>query len=218
MLKRTIVLSFMLCLPLFADSQPTGITTVGEGVVKATPDMATISVGVVSENVKAVTAMEQNSQAVEKMLSTVARYGIEKKDVKTTSFQITPNFVYVNNQKPKLVGYSVSNELEIHVRHLDSAGKVMDELVRDGANRVSSVSFGFADPSAMLDQAREGAVKDAKRRAEIMAKAAGVALGSLINLTENENTPPHPRQFYAAAEASFAKTAEVPLQAGEQGI
>lgn len=218
MLKRTIATSLFLCLPIFADSQPTGITSQGEGVVKAKPDMATISAGVVSENVKAVAAMEENTAAVAKMLSTIERFGVEKKDVKTSSFQITPNFVYVNNQKPKLVGYSVTTELEIAVHKLDAAGKLLDALVRDGANRVNSVSFGISEMSSKLDEAREVAVKDAKKRAEMMARAAGVTLGSLINLSELDNAPPPRPRFFAAAETSFAKNAEVPLQAGEQGI
>lgn len=217
MLNRTFVTVFFLCLPIFADSTPTGIASQGEGVVKAKPDMASISAGVVSENVKAVAAMDENNAAVAKMITTIESFGVERKDVKTTSFQISPNFVYANNQKPKLVGYSVTTELEIVVHKLDVAGKLLDALVRDGANRVNSVSFGISEMSAKLDQAREAAVKDAKKRAEMMARAAGVTLGSLINLSENENTPP-PRPRFYAAEASFAKTAEVPLQAGEQGI
>jgi len=214
---RYLTLLFLFSVVGFADSIPTGISTQGEGIVKAKPDMATISLGVVIENVKAVTAMEQNSAAVEKMVSTILNYGVEKKDVRTTSFQINANYAYPANQKPKLIGYTVTSDLEIDVRKLDTAGRLSDELVRDGANRVNSVSFGFSDPSAMLDQAREAAVRDAKRRAEMMAKVAGTKLGGLINLSESTNYAPSPRRVFMA-EANFAKTGDVPLQAGEQGI
>jgi uncharacterized protein YggE len=217
MRKPLLLVLFLLSSSLLADTQPSGITTQGEGVVKAKPDMATIALGVVIDNVKAVTAMEQNTAAVTKMIATIAGFGVDKKDVKTTSFQITSNYAYPVNQKPKLIGYTVTSELEIDVRKLDVAGKLLDELVRDGANRVSSVSFGFTDPRAMLDQAREAAVKDAKRRAEIMAKAAGAKLGALVSLSDTSNYSPTPRRVFMA-EANFAKTGDVPLQAGEQGI
>lgn len=192
------------------------VTVQGEGVVQAVPDMATITLAVVSEDAKAVTALEDNSTSMSKLIVTVKGFGIDKKDVRTTSFHIQPKYVYPKDQEARLVGYTVTSELAITVRQTDQACKLLDALVKDGANRVGGVTYGFSNPKDLLDQAREAAVKDAKRRAEIMVKAAGQSLGTLVSITEGSAYTP--RFHYAASRAESARADNVPLEPGQQSL
>jgi len=212
-MKRALmsVVLFLVATPAWAQ-----VSVQGEGVVQATPDIATITLAVVTEAPKAVTALEDNSASMTKVVATVKAFGVDKKDVKTTTFHIQPKYIYAKDQEPRLVGYTVTSELAIVCRQTDTACKMLDSLVKDGANRVSGVTYGFSDPKELLDRAREAAVKDAKRRAEIMVKAAGQSLGTLVSVTEGSSYTP--RYNYSRAALADAAPGGVPLEPGQQSL
>ena len=55
---------------------------------------------------------------------------------------------------------------------------IIDTLVGAGANDIGGINFMVSQASKLLDDAREKAIADARRKAEIYAKAAGVTLGA----------------------------------------
>ena len=61
----------------------------------------------------------------------------------------------------------------------------LDRLVAAGVTNVGSIAFLVSDPSKALDQAREAAIADARRKAEIYARASGVQLGKVTWVSEN---------------------------------
>jgi uncharacterized protein YggE len=143
---------------------------------------------VVTQAETVVPALEDNSKAVRKLKATLTALNVEEKDVCTTGFNISPQYTNPkDNEQPKLLGYAVQHVITVRVRKLSNAGKVLDSVVADGANRVYSVGFTFSDPEALLDKARVAAVEDARRKAEMMVKTAGGKVGFLKSISEQHS-------------------------------
>ena len=203
-------LLMMLAVPAFAQ-----ITVSGEGTVSATPDMATVVLSVVTEDPQASAALETNSTTMSKLIKSLEALGVTKQELRTNQFHVSPKYVYVKDQEPRLVGYTVSNTLTVTVCQTDTFGKILDSAVKNGANRVDSVSWGFKNPQELLDKARVSAVTDAKRKAELMAKTAGSSLGTLVSIHESASYRPQ-YNMYAARAADAAPS--VPVEAGTQTL
>lgn len=190
------------------------VTVVGFGRVAAKPDMAEITVGVATQDAEAREALKANSEAMDRLLKALAAHNIEEKDILTSGFNVSPQYQYDQNRPPRLVGYQVANTVHVKVRQLATLGQVLDDVVGRGANQVSGISFSVAEPNPLLDQAREQAVADARRKAELYARAAGVTLGNVLLI--QEQTPHLPRPLEVAPMAGMAaRAAAVPVATGE---
>jgi uncharacterized protein YggE len=175
--------------------------------------MAQIQVGVVTEAPLAAKALKDNNEAMARLFSTLDGRGIARKDVQTSNFSVVPQYKRGphGEQLPEVVGYRVSNQVAVKVRKLDSLGQVLDEVVQQGANQVQGVSFSVAEPTPLLDDARRKAMADARRKAELYAKEAGVAVGRVLLIQEGTPHLPGPiLSGLARAEAG------VPIAEGEQ--
>jgi uncharacterized protein YggE len=190
------------------------LTVVGSGKVSARPDMAQVQVGVVTEAPSAAKALKDNNATMARLFSTLDARGIARKDVQTSGFGVAPQYKRGphGEQLPQVVGYRVSNAVRIKVRKLDALGQVLDEVVQQGANQVQGVSFSVAEPTPLLDEARRQAMAEARRKAELYAKEAGVEVGRVLLI--QEQTPHLPRPL--AAGFARAEAAGVPIAEGEQ--
>lgn len=205
------VLLMMLALPAWAQ-----ITVSGEGKVSAVPDMATVVLAVVTEGQHASTALETNNSTMSKLIKSLETLGVTKKELHTDSFQVHPKYTYPKDQEPRLVGYVVVNNLTVTICQTDILGKVLDSAVKNGANRVNSMAWGFKDPEKLLDQARVAAVLDAKRKATLMANTAGSTLGTIVSMSESSYQPRYGQVNYAARADSAP--GNVPVEAGTQTL
>jgi uncharacterized protein YggE len=188
------------------------ITVVGSDEVSAPPDTAELLVGVVTQAPAASKALKENNQAVQKLFATLKGLGIADKDMQTSNFNIVPqNKRGPQGQiEPEIVGYQVNNQLHVKVRELPKLGDVLDLVVTDGANSIHGVNFSVDKPKDLQDQARQKAVADARRKAELYAKATGVKVGKVLLIQEETAHSPQPVMFAGRAEAG------VPIAPGEQ--
>lgn len=213
-----ICLSAALALPFAApvaaqDAPAPLITVTGEGVVEAAPDIATLMIGVTTQGETAAGALASNSAALEAVLARLTATGIDARDLQTSNLSLNPNWTGYDNATPTISGYVASNMLTVRVRALETLGSVLDAAVTDGANTLSGLSFGLADPEPVLNEARKEAVEDARGRAEVLARAAGVTLGKIVSISEGGNVSvPVPMFRQDAASAS------VPVAGGELGM
>lgn len=130
----------------------------------------------------------------------IKKLGIPDRDVQTTFFNVRQQFARgKNGQRGELTGHVVTNEVQVKVRRIDSAGAVLDALVSAGSNRISDVSFSIAEPMPLEDRARTAAVLDAKRKAALYAKAGGLKLGKIISISESPISSPRPESALFAA-------------------
>lgn len=161
------------------------ITLSGTGTVSATPDTATIFVGVTTASSVAATALSSNNATSRRLLRLLVRLGISQRDVQTRSFNVFPEFSNTNNNRPqRITGYTVTNDFRVIVRNIDDLGKILDEVVKGGSNTLDSVTFSIENRERFLQQARKLAVQDAKQKANTFAKATGVKVGKLIRIEQ----------------------------------
>ena len=163
-----------------------GITVSGEGQVRSTPDLMTMSIGIEVEERTVAEARTAAADAATSLIDSLKSNGIAEKDIQTTSVSIYPRYTYPQNDQPRIIGYTAANQLTVKVRDLDRAGEVIDEAVGAAgeAARLQGISFGVDDPAPLLKEAREKAVSDAKSRAEAYARAAGVNVGAVLSISE----------------------------------
>lgn len=202
-----------LALPLGAQADtaaPGRISITAEGRVDAVPDMATVSLGVVTRDRTAAAALAANSTAVARVLDTLAAAGIDRRDLQTTGLSVNPDWDHSATGEGRIRGYVASNQVTARVRDLAVLGPVLDAAVKDGANTLNGLSFALADPGPAMQEARARAVAEARARAEVLAGAAGVDLGRVLSITEGGTAPdmPFPALRSAAMEA-------VPVMQGE---
>ena len=189
-----------------------------EGMVESAPDMATLSMGVVSEGASAAEAMAENARRMNGLTQALRRASVAERDIQTSNFSVNPRYDYGQNnaQPPKVIGYDVSNNVSVTVRKLDSLGAVLDQVVSSGSNQINGVAFQVSKPEAATDEARKLAVADALHKAQIYTAASGVTLGQIISLSEGGGyQPPGPMFKTMRAEAMAA---DVPIAQGEQVI
>jgi uncharacterized protein YggE len=187
------------------------VTVLGEGTVTVQPDIATVTIGV---QVTKPTLPEAQSEATKQMtsvLNAIAKAGVKKEDIQTAYYSVNVIQNYDNTGTPtEITGYQVSNQVNVTVRDLTKVGSLLEDVVAAGANSIYGITFGIADPSAAQSQARAAAVADAKKRAEELAKAAGLSLGRVVSISEGV-AQPVPNVY---SQGAGGKGGAVPVQSG----
>jgi uncharacterized protein len=202
--------SALLTAPVLAQTAlPAAISVTGEATVSAAPNEAQIEGGVTSEAKTAREASEANNAAMGKVLSALKSAGIAEKDFQTARLslqpQSAPNRAGVAST---IVGYRASNSVTIRLRDVGKVASIIDTLVGAGANELGGISFIVSNASKLLDEAREQAVADARRKAEIYARAAGVTLGAPLSISEEGAPGPMPFRKMAGGMAAAAPVAQ----------
>jgi len=187
---------------------PAAISVTGEATVLVPPDLAEIDGGVTSEAKTAREASEANNAAMGKVLQALKGAGIEEKDVQTARLSLQPQSAPNRSGPSAIAGYRASNRVTVRVRDVTKVANVIDTLVGAGANEIGGINFVVSQASKLLDEARERAVADARRKAEIYAKAAGVTLGAPLGISEEGNSAPVPYRRMAAGMAVSAPVAQ----------
>jgi uncharacterized protein YggE len=221
MSKRFFPLAAVLMLvaaPALAQTPPPAISVSGEANVAVAPDLAQVEGGVTSEAKTAREASEANNAAMGKVLLALKGAGIEEKDYQTSRLSLQPQYAPAqpNRNVPQIVGYRASNRVTIKVRDVTKVANVIDTLVGAGANEIGGINFIVVQASKALDEARTKAVADARRKAEIYAKAAGVTLGEPLSITEEGAAPPP--VFRSKMAAPMAINSPAPVAPGEEQL
>lgn len=152
---------------------------------KRVPDVATISAGVVTQAADANAAMRQNAEQMAKVVAAIKAAGIAERDVQTSGISLSPQYKYVENQAPTIIGYQASNTVNLKVRDIAKLGKVLDTLVAQGANQVNGPNFEVDKPDEAYDEARRAALDKAQARAEMYAKTMGLKVRRVVSIAEN---------------------------------
>jgi uncharacterized protein len=170
-----------------SDFRPS-ISVTGEATVSATPDQAEIEAGTTTEANTAREAADANSTAMAKVMAALKGSGIEEKDIQTSRLALQPQYA-PNRNPPTVTGYQASNQVSVRLHDISKIGSTIDTLVSAGATDIGGINFSVSNASKLLDDARTQAIADARRKAEIYAKAAGVALGAPLSISEGGAAP-----------------------------
>ncbi|PHQ94595.1 MAG: hypothetical protein COB39_13665 [Marinosulfonomonas sp.] len=211
MRKLMIALVLLVATPTYAENVVRRITVVGQGAVETTPDMATVSMGVITGAKTGAEAMVQNSATLEAVLKQLRAAGIEAKDVQTSNLSLSPRRGSPGQRQ--IAGFIASNTVTVRVRDLDRLGGVLDAVVQNGANTFHGLHFGLQEPQPAQDAARQDAVADARRKAQLYATAAGVKLGEVLTISEAASRGVSPVMM--TMEAGMMQSRSVPVAQGE---
>ena len=208
------VVSVLLAATANATDTIRSIQVTGVGEVAAPPDMATLQVGVATDGETAAEALEKNSSLMRNVFDALKKMGIAEKDIQTSQLQIGPQYAQSRNRTNELIGYRAHNQVRIVVRDLASLGSVVDNVTRSGANQFSGIGFGIDDERGVADQARNRALQEARRRAELYAQVAGVRVGKVMTIRElSSGGGPSPMMRGRAMMA-----ADTPIATGEERV
>ena len=199
----------LLATPALAQTTPiAAISVTGEASVSVPPDLAQIDGGVTTEAKTAREASDANNAAMGKVLLALKGAGIDEKDFQTSRLSLQPQYAPNRSGPNAVVGYQASNRVTIKLRDVTKVAATIDTLVAAGANNIGGINFMVSAASKLLDDAREQAIADARRKAEIYAKAAGVTLGSPVSISEEGSPGPGPYRRMAAGMAASAPVAQ----------
>jgi uncharacterized protein YggE len=200
------------------DGKPRTISINATGTVDAEPDMATITIGVVTEAEKAGKAIADNAAAMSRVVDAIKKVGIDPKDIATERFSVSP--IHARNKSAsggysdRIEGFRVRNSATITVRDIKRVGDLIDLAAENGANTFDDIDFIVSDMETKLDDARRAAMANAIRRAKLYVEAAGARLGDVKSISEHVNGGP--RRF-RSREAS-AMAASTPIEPGQQTL
>jgi uncharacterized protein len=187
------------------------VTVTGEATVAVAPDAAVIRIGVNSQDKTAREASEANAKQMTAVLAAIKATGIADRDIQTSRLSLQPQYDPNKNGTARLTGFQASNQVTVKIRDIDKLPALLDRAIAAGANEMSGIEFVITEQSKLLDRARDDAIADARRKAELYAQAAGSKLGSVVSITEEGSAaPPRPMQAMRAG--------AVPIAPGEQTL
>lgn len=203
------------------DAGNTLLTVSAQGSSTRTPDLASYTAGVTTQGTTASQALSANSAQMTQVIAALKRAGIADRDVQTSNLNVNPVYESrkntangaIDDGPQKIVGYQVNNTVSVRQRKLADMGKVIDALVAAGANQVNGPSFMLDKPATAEDEARVEAIKTARARAELYAKAAGLRVARIVSISESGGYAPQP-VMYLRKEAMDVSAAP-PVAAGE---
>ncbi len=212
--------------------QVASISVSGEGEVTAKPDIATVSF-TIRESAKTVPEAQKLVETkITNGVKALSGLGVDKeKDVKTLSYYVNPKYEsqqtgYCNGyvcppSKSVIVGYEVSQSVNVKVRKVDQAGEVLGALGKVNITEISGPEFTVDDMDKIQAEAKALAIKEAQEKAQVTAKALGVRLGSITQFSEDGNGGYYPALYRgntASGMALDAKAESVTLPQGENII
>jgi uncharacterized protein YggE len=199
-----------------SDPAENGVVVSGLGKVSGTPDVLRVQISVEVRRADVSAALRDANEIQNRVRSAVRRDGVDAKDMQTADVSLYPS--YSNKGVPN--GYTVNQSLTLKLRNLAKAGKTIGDAVTAGGNaaRVQGVSFALEDNAALLEQARDAAYHDARKKAERYAELSGRALNQVELISEEIPQGDQPVRYAMADSVAGAKSAEVPLDAGQSQV
>lgn len=206
-----------------APDATTGIFVQGTGEVTVKPDIARLTLGVQNQAKEAAQAARENAARTDAVIKAVRAAGVAEADIQTVGYNLNPVYQFgpqtdaQGNARQTLTGYQASNTVQVTVRKIADAGKVLDAAIAAGANNASGISFDIANPAPVRDVALANAMADARRKALVIAKAGGMTGLKLVAVSEGR-APDFPRPVFQEMAMARAADAATPVQPGEQKV
>ncbi|MFQ6080406.1 MAG: SIMPL domain-containing protein [Candidatus Bathyarchaeia archaeon] len=190
--------------------QPKTLMVTGYGWASAAPDVARVSLGVLTQAATATEAVQQNAEKMSRVIGALKEMGITEDNMKTEHFSVYP--VYSRSDLPEVVGYRVSNVIIVDVYDLNMVGRVIDKATEAGTNQVQGVTFTLSENKsrAVKLEALQKAAEDANIKAETIAGSLGIEIVGILHVSENTVW----YQPYRV-DAEYLKAPETPIIPGD---
>jgi uncharacterized protein len=189
------------------------LTVSATGKVTVVPDVARVYLGVTLTKPTVKAARDAAATVMTNVIAEIKALRIADADIQTTGLSLSPR--YASGSSTRIVGYVISEQIQVTVRDLDKAGDVVDHATAKGATDVNGISFEIADPAKAQNDARAAAVAAARASGLAMASAANVTLGAVLSIADASAPTPF---YYGAASAAPAADVRTPVQPGTQDV
>jgi uncharacterized protein YggE len=208
-----------LCSSSFAQSDrydKRTLTVTGKGEALAAPDVAYLNVSVETLAKSASQAVKENAEKTDKVIKAIKTKLGEGDKVSTAGYNLSPVYEY-NKQtnKSEFRGYRASNRIFVEAHNLEDVGAIIDSTAEAGLNNIESLSFETSKKGEYRKKALEKAVNDAKATAETLAKAAGVKITKILELSPSYDYPSPAYRDYSLAKESAPAAPPTPIEPGE---
>ena len=201
------------------------ISVTGEGKVFVKPNIGQVHLAVVTEADTVDEAQSKATNALNRVMAVLRESRVQDKDIKTTNYSITPKYdssgraggiSYPSRGAPYIVGYTVSQNLEVKLRDLGKAGEIITKAAQAGANQVGGITFTTEDPKSVQAEARIKAIEDAQKKAKALEERLGIRLGRVIGFDEFGGPYPVYRNYAMGKGGGEAAVApEIPVGENE---
>jgi uncharacterized protein len=191
------------------------ISVTGQAQISVAPDIAFVDAGVATDAKTAREASEANNTAMTKVFAALKAANIDARDIQTSRLSLQPQYAPNRSGPSPVVGYRAGNRVTVRIHDVSKVAGVIDTLVGAGANDIGNVAFEVSQASKLLDDAREKAVADARRKAEIYARAAGVTLGAPLSISEGDGAP---QPMFRAKAVAGMPVSPTPIAQGEETL
>ncbi len=187
------------------------ITVSATGTVSVDPDTAVVTLGVQANAATGAEAMDQVNSSSVALTEALVAAGIAEEDIQTSGL----NLWTTTDDRGEVNGYQASLSVNVTIRDIAAVGPTIDTAQQAAGPgfTISGVSFSFADPESVLEQARIDAVESARTKAEQYAAAAGLTLGDVVSIIEGSAIAPV--RFSPAAEVAAADAAGPSISPGQ---
>lgn len=178
---------------------PQTITITGHGEINSIPNISTINFTIRSESKDNNTKLLQEnvSNSANNIIPKLTNLGIDSKDIQTSNYNVQPKYSY-NDGTSKVIGYEASESIKVKVKDTENVSKVLNILAEEKITEVSGPNYELDNDKAeeIKDQAREIAIKDAKNKANELAKELGVKIKRIVSYYDNSsNNPVYPVMY-----------------------
>jgi hypothetical protein len=196
--------------------EPSVLRTTGTASVKAAPDEARISIGVVTQAPTADDAAARNAQQVDAVIAALKKELGEAGELQTQNYSIHPEYNRPSRDggQPEITGYRAQNTVEVHVTDIAKVGKAIDAATSNGSNQINGITFGIQDETVLRAKALQEAARKARANADALAEGLGLKVRRILAVEEGQPTMVQPYR-YAMAEMAMSGKASTPIETGE---
>jgi uncharacterized protein len=182
----------------------------GTGTVQVKPDTASISFNTNGESSDKSAAVNEASAAMRRVIAAMSHHGVGHKDLQTSAdvYHDTTRGVYV-----------ASESLQVTVREVKGAGKLVAVGLNAGADNSSGPYFSLTDQNTGYDAALRDAVANARAHADAAAALIGAHVTGVISVDDTTGQSPEPYYYGRTAFAAALDAVEpMPVEHGSQPV
>ena len=204
---------------VISDGNTKTITLVGEAERFVSPDTASVNFSMTNKSKSTKDATDSVNERIDALLKALRSFGVEEKDIKTTNYNLYPEYTYPRNSGRVFDGYRVTQSLEVKIRDLDSASDILTKVGELEVDNLSGLNFFVDNDDEILDKLRAEAIDDAKQKSRELGRELGVNLNKIVGFSEGSNfgykQPTLVRSFALEEEAFFDTAVSANIPTGE---
>ena len=177
------ILALAMILAAVAALADTKISVNGNGEVRVSADTAVISLGVNAQDKDVLKAQQKVNETIAAIRKALTEAGVKEENINTDYMNIYAIYEYRDDLE-QVVAYNANSSLAIRVTDMETVGNVIDLCFAAGANTLNGINFSASDTEEAKAEAMKRAVADAKKKAEILAEAAGLKIKGIEEINE----------------------------------